>query len=722
MTDTGGYDHHDGDAGGELIQFPTSTHQAGDDLARVDASDVEHVGPVCDAEIVDDPPPTTRVVRVVATGARVATTVRQSERPATTIKFLVRQGTYLVAGTRILGARLWDAKTNARPERLMRSAEAAGEWDRIGEWHDRGEKMRDSRHKRHMDFLELPLRAAKAVGISIAALHVLLLFLGVALWANDDTNVFAPMLGMYAGIAWVWHAVGVAWWYGWRIGLVVLAVGVWGVGRKHAVPGQWMAPAPVEEGDVMDGLPDERMITQALRKTLPALDRALKEGWRLHYQVPPMLDGKGWVAEIPLPPAAPVEDFVRNKTDLAHNLRRYPNEVWLSEPQAAVLRLWVAKPGALSGPVDPWPLTKNLETAKADYFKGVPVGVTIKGDVIKGRLSEANWVAGGMMGSGKSTLVITALCGAMLDPVVDIDVVVMAQNADYDPMAPRLNRLVTGVGEDTVEQCLAMLYELFDDLTVRGQALKDHDERAVTREIAEKDHRLRPRIMVIDECQNLFIGEHGKDAIEVTTKVMSTARKYGITLMFLTPEPSKDALPRKLISVASNKACFAIGDHQANDAVLGSGSYKSGISAVGLTPKTEEGPGDVGTCMQRGFTGRPGLMRGFYIPQGDVHRVTKRALELRAGQQRRLTSAPAREKRDLLADVGEVIGQETVPAADIPALLSRAFPSQVLYRQLTGKQLRQLLKDEYGVKVPSTDNRFPVSPKLIADARAARGD
>jgi S-DNA-T family DNA segregation ATPase FtsK/SpoIIIE len=692
--------------------------EPGDELVPAAASDVEHVGQVVDAEIVDDDQPRQAVARVVA----VARQVRQHKPTVAVTRVLVRQLIYLVAGSRILTARLWDAKTNARPERLMRAAEAAGDWDHLGEWHDRGEQMRDSRHKRHMDFLELPLRAAKAVGISILALHVLLLFVGFALWASDEVaNMLAPLLGLYAGIAWVAHAVSVAWSILWRFGLMVLVSGIWLIGKKHAVPGQFARPQEAEPGDVMDGLPDERMITQALRKTLPALDRAIKEGWNLHYLVPPMPDGKGWVVEIALPQAAPVEDFVRNKTDLAHNLRRYPNEVWLSEPQAAVLRLWVAKPGALSGPVDPWPLLKNLDSAKSDYFKGVPVGVTIKGDVIKGRLSEANWVGGGMMGSGKSTLVITALAGAMLDPLVDIDVVVMAQNADYEPMEPRLNRLVTGVGEETVEQCMAMLYELFDDLTIRGKALKEHDERAVTREIAEKDARLRPRIMVIDECQNLFISDHGKDAIEITTKVMSTARKYGITLMFLTPEPSKDALPRKLISVASNKACFAIGDHQANDAVLGSGSYKSGISAVGLTPKTDEGAGDVGTCMQRGFTGKPGLMRGFYIAQGDVHRVTQRALQLRNGRQL-LAPAAVREKRDLLADVGEVIGQETVPAADIPALLSRAFPSQVLYRQLTGKQLRQLLKDEYGVKVPTTDNRFPVSPKLIGDALDGRED
>jgi S-DNA-T family DNA segregation ATPase FtsK/SpoIIIE len=728
-------------SGGELIPFPGQRtmpdHQSleladqepairpAEDVAAPAGTELVPADDALDAEIVTEDegrqPTPSGLASVVWPAAVVVHQLRQHQPTVATTKFLVRQLVYLVAGVRIVTARVWDAKTNSRPERLMRAAEAAGEWDRVGEWHDRGEKMRESRHKRRMDLLEFPLKAAAAVGISIVAVHVLLLFVGFALYAHGDIdNILTPLLGLYAGIAWIAAAIAAVWGVLVTVGPFVLVAGLWGVGKKHAVPGQWTNPEPAEPGDVMDGLPDERMIVEALRHTVPALDKAIKAGWRMYYEMPPMIDGKGWRAQLALPPSAPVEEFVKRKTMLAHNLRRFPIEVWPTEPKAAVLDLWVAKPGALSGPVEPWPLLQDLDSARSDYFKGVPVGVTIKGDTINGRLFEANWVAGGMMGSGKSTLVITALLGAMLDPLVSIDVVVMADNADYDPMRPRLNRLVTGAGEESVQQCMAMLLDLFEDCSIRGQALREHDERAVTREIAEKDPRLRPRIMVIDECQNLFIGEYGKDAIETTTKVLSTARKYGITLMFLTPEPSKDALPRKLISVASNKACYAIGDHQGNDAVLGSGSYKSGISAVGLTPKTDDGPGDVGTCMQRGFTGKPGLMRGFYVPQADAHRVTQRALQLRSGRQRLLTPAPAAAKRDLLTDVKTVIGEQTVPAADIPALLSREFPNQVLYRQLTGKQLRQLLLDDYGVRVPSTDNRWPVSPKLIASALAQR--
>ncbi len=107
----------------------------------------------------------------------------------------------------------------------------------------------------------------------------------------------------------------------------------------------------------MDRLPDEHTIVAALANcNIPGFTKALKGGWRVRFRMPPTIDGKGWRCQIDLPPAAPVEEFVRRKPVLAHSLLRYPIEVWSTEPSPGVLDLWVAKSGALSGPVDPWPL------------------------------------------------------------------------------------------------------------------------------------------------------------------------------------------------------------------------------------------------------------------------------------------------------------------------------------------------------------------------------
>jgi S-DNA-T family DNA segregation ATPase FtsK/SpoIIIE len=288
-------------------------------------------------------------------------------------------------------------------------------------------------------------------------------------------------------------------------------------------------------------------------------------------------------------------------------------------------------------------------------------------------------------------------------------------------MRRRLRSLVTGAGEETVQTCLNMLYSLYEELSLRGKALREHDARAVTRKLAEKDDRLRPRIMVIDECQNLFIGEHGKAAIEVASKLMSTARKYAITLLFLTPEPSKDACPRKITAIASNKACFAIGDHQANDAVLGSGSYKSGISAVGLTPKTDDGPGDVGTCMQRGFTGLPGLLRSFFVAQDDAHRVTDRAMQLR--EQAGITTVPVEvepEERDPLADIVTVLGD--APRMKTMDVLQRLVElHRPTYQDWTARTLTAFLT-EHQAEPYKTAGAMQISAARIHEALTVRDE
>lgn len=589
-----------------------------------------------------------RGVRTVATHQRTKTVVRHTLG-------------YPLAGAGVVAKRWRDTHGANRYERQMRAAEAAGDEEKLRYWQEADVAEKQRRHQRVMDWITAPGQWIKAGVVGLAGLAGFLLVIGVILAVNsgDIADVIGPISAVVDAVAFlVWFLT--------AYGVFLLAGGtvaglfyLYQQGRKHAEMPSWLA-TPTGEGDVMDGLPDEGTILNALHNlNIRGFNQAIKEGWRIKFLMPPTIDGKGWRAQLALPPACPVEEIVKRKTTLAHNLVRYPIEVWPTEPKPAVLDLWVAKSGALSGPVDPWPLLDDLDHAHTDYFAGVPAGVTIKGDVVRGRLFEANYVFGGMMGSGKSTLAITLTLGAMLDPLVDIDVVVMAENADFEPMKPRLRSLRTGAGEETVDACMNLLTSLYEDLSVRGQALREHDARAVTRQIAMKDARLRPRVVVIDECQNLFLGKHGKAAIEVASKLMSTARKYAITLMFLTPEPSKDALPRKIITIASNKACFAIGDQNGNDAVLGTGSYKTGISAVGLTPKTDEGPGDIGTCMQRGFTAKPGLLRSFYVNQDDAHRVTKRALQLR--QQATIPQAepePETEEVDPLADIAAVLGDQ----------------------------------------------------------------
>ena len=59
-------------------------------------------------------------------------------------------------------------------------------------------------------------------------------------------------------------------------------------------------------------------------------------------------------------------------------------------------------------------------------------------------------------------------------------------------------------------------------------------------------------------------------------------------------------------------------------------------------------------------------------------------------------------------------------AADVPALLRDLAPDHAPYRGLTGVKLREILEREYGIKVASTGNRYPVVPRKIRARIAQR--
>ena len=659
---------------------------------------------------------------------RVAKKVATHDRTKTAVRATVRNVLYVPAGLGVVAKRAWDAKTNSPHMRALRQAELSGEQDRVVELLKLSEQAKQNRHDRHMDWSHAPGRIMLALLKALAGLLGLLLLVGVMLAVadHDIARVMGPILGFLQLVelgAWL---IAVSWGPFVLVAPWVVALYLWNLGRTKANMPTWTAPAPSPlQGEARQVVPDEGAIMTALRNLNYApLTAKIKEGWVPRWDLPPVRDGKpgkGWQAQLQLPQGVTVEEIVKRKKVLAHNLVRLPVEVWPTEPKTrpGVLDLWVADQGILSGPVAPWPL---LNDGTCDYFKSVPVGVDIRGTVVNGRLFEANYAIAGMMGSGKTTLIITLLAGAMLDPLVDIDVFVFAENADYDPLKPRLRSLVKGAEPENVEKCMQRLRELFSELGERGRILSDLGvSNNVTRELALKDPRLRPRIMVIDECQNLFLSEHGGEAEELAVKLETTARKYAITLIWATPEPSSDSLPRKMMAITSNKACYAIGDQISNDAVLGTGSYKAGISAVSLEPKTEEGPGDVGTSMCRGFQSRPGLMRTFYILKESLHAVVARALKLRekAGITAAVLTEAIDDDWDLLDDVAAVL--EHHPRLRTQEVLTRLTEmDRGRYEKWTFADLKKGLPDS--AKPYKTMGNWQVSRDRVREAITDRDE
>ncbi|MEU3546293.1 cell division protein FtsK [Streptomyces longwoodensis] len=639
---------------------------------------------------------------------RVIVETRQNDA----YRLAVRHSSYLWGGTRILARRGWDGRTAARYERMMRIAEASGNEELVREWEARISAYRAARQKRRMELLQLALHAPKALLTASVAGTGLLLMLGVLLaWANHDVHdVLAPLnavVSFVALVAWVASVI-------WDPLLFVLPwlalAGVWAVGRQQQTAPVWALPADQAEQDVV---PDEGAILRALGNLgIAPLNKAIKAGWQPRWVQPTTRAGNGWHTQLQLPEGVPVEMIADKKRTLAHNLLRKPVEVWPTEPrdQAGVLDLWVADPGVLTKPVPPWPL---LTEGTTDFFKGVPVALNARGEQVIGRLMAANYLIAGIMGSGKSSLVVALLLGAMLDPLVEVDVHVLAYNVDYDPMRPRLRSLVKGDENEHVVAAMETLRALAGEVSRRGQELERiGTETKLTREIAERDPSMRPRIVVFDEVHELFgHPEHGKEAKELALKVTKKARKTGIVLLWITPDADANSLPRGISKTVSHRVAFAINDHQGNDAILGTGMHKNGYSATTLVAGE-----DVGTAMAAGFGKTPGLIRSYYVRKeagvDEITPVVQRAVALREGVQQAVE--PTFEPADPLADTAAALGDEPrVLVQEVLHRLAAKNPKQ--YGSWGPADLKKAL-EPFGAQQYKSDGRMVISRDRVMDA------
>jgi S-DNA-T family DNA segregation ATPase FtsK/SpoIIIE len=652
---------------------------------------------------------------------RAVRTLATHDRTRTAGRVTVRHGAYVYGGLRIVSKRAWDGRTAARYERMMRAAEAAGNIELAAQWEERGALFRAARHKRRMELLTAPQQLAKAAGVGVLATEAGLLVLGgaMAISSGEFGDVLVPTMFVLDVIRWAVVIAGIVWGPLVALGPWIALCALWAVGRHQHTAPQWALPAA--EQDQRDVVPDEGAILDALRNlNLGPLNKAFKDGWQPRWVSPTVRLGNGWHTQLQLPLGVTVEMVNGRKDVLAHNLLRKPVEVWPTEPsnQPGVLDLWVADQGSLSGTVPPWPL---LDGGEADYFKGVPVGVSQRGEPVLGKLMAANYMVGGIMGSGKSSLVVALLLGAMLDRLVELEVYVMAYNVDYDPMKPRLRTLVKGDDDEQVEAALKALRGLRDEVTLRGKLLDEMggEEVRLTRAIAERDPRMRPKVVVFDECHELF--EHkkyGAEAAELAVKVMKKARKVGITLIFVTVSPTAASIPKDVTRNTSHRVAFAVGDHVANDGLLGTGKHRAGITATTLNPAE-----NVGTALTVGFTRNPfELVRAYYVrkdSQADqISPVVARAVALREGVVP-VAAVAAGEPVDHLADIADVLGDQ--PRMRTQVVLQRlADRNPAEYGEWTHSDLKRLLDDVGHGDYKTDGGRMHVSRERLLEALAAR--
>jgi S-DNA-T family DNA segregation ATPase FtsK/SpoIIIE len=289
------------------------------------------------------------------------------ERTTTGIRWLARNLVlYVLAGVRVVVRRLWEARTNSRYERLMRSAETAGDYERLTEWEARAEQARERRHRRRMDWLSVPVAVLRAVVVTIMTTAGVL-----AIGYADFSWLLAPLRTAVDLIAWVVWLLGVVWLPAVLVAPWVVLAGFWEVGRRSGVP-TWATPKASREHATVIVTPGG-IATALAHLGIPALNRAVKEGWQVEFSTPPVrVNQRGYQSTFSLPMGVTPEMVADKRDVLARNLVRAPLEVWpTAAERAGYVDLWVADQGSTEKPAPPYPL---LHDGTADVFAGIPLG------------------------------------------------------------------------------------------------------------------------------------------------------------------------------------------------------------------------------------------------------------------------------------------------------------------------------------------------------------
>ncbi|GAA0573327.1 cell division protein FtsK [Kribbella sandramycini] len=663
------------------------------------------------------------LVRRTVTGAQIATravvTVSTHDRTKTAGKVVLRESYTIVQGLESWAKRAWDASTQGVYRRQIKAAEAVGDREELKEWTDRKEAATERRHRRLMDLPKLAWGVLKVVVATAVGVPFLVLLIAILTKATGHGSFTGVWLGFFALIgfliaagALLWTALSIA-------GPFLVLIAAHREGKRRAEPPQWLVTTADAEWDAAI---DETTIANALQALrITAITQYLKSGLKLQFITPARVDGRGTHAVVRLPAGVTAELIARRRAQLATGLHRAAKEVWpTTGTEAGILDIWIADKGALAEGAGEYPL---LSGGLVDVFKGVPAGRTLRGDALLAPIMERNTMTGGMPGQGKSSAARAIMAGCALDPTAELRIWVPDTNFDFEVFKPRCASYVMGADEDSLKAIRDQLVNVHEEVQRRGELLIRYEVPAVTRELASAGVGLHPLICLLEEAHVAITDDtYGKEISKLLVEIVKLGRKRGIHMIVSTQAPTRDSMPRDVTRNCSNGIAFAVGDHVANDALLGQGAYSAGHRATELIPGT-----DKGTAVVKGFTGeRSQILQWYYLDvakgNDQVTPIIKRSLDAIAKLGKKIPdSVPVEiETRDLLTDLDEALGDEVRPIADVPALLREQAPTWTPYKSLTGKALRELLDREHGIKVPSTGNRYPLDPVTIRDAIVRR--
>ncbi|NED15789.1 ATP-binding protein [Streptomyces sp. SID9124] len=673
-----------------------------------------------------DAPATSAPVRPVRvwtrTGRAVAGVVRH-ERTASAARLAVRHGSYVLGGTRIVTRRAWDGRTGARYERLLRAAEAVGNYEAAGEWEERLHRFRNERHRRRMDLLTAPEKLVKGAAVGAAGGVGTLILIGVALAvANKEPgDVITPLMAFIDLVRLLAVIASVIWGPLVAAGPWAALAGVWAVGRHRGAAPAWALPTGTGGQDAGAPITPSIVVTALRDLGVAPLRNAIKEMGDAGAAMlgPIRIAGCGVEVDVTLPSGVATNEVQNRRRKLAENLARHEHEVFITIPQAArTVRLWIADSGALDEPIGPSPLVTD-DTLTADYAKGkAPWGQDLRGDAAALSLYQRHLLITGLSNQGKTAALRALALWLALDKSVEFRIADLKGAGDWAMFDNLATVLIQGPTDDHVIQATEMVESGVTEMERRLQA--------------PAGTVFPPLILLVDEAQVAFmcpvIDKEKKPygGSKATSRYFMAARKIhnqgravNVTLWQGTQDPTDQNLPKLVREGAHTRASLALGTESQARMALGDKAVDGGAAPNLLRPGLDKGTLVVASDGITIPAGQASItVRTHFIDNDAAAQITTRARALRDGVTT-LHVIEQGEERDPLADIASVIGN-TARVLTQDVLQRLATLSAEVYGKWTHADLKRVL-DGTGAEPYKSDGRMVVGRDRITRALANQG-
>ncbi|OEJ96229.1 cell division protein FtsK [Streptomyces thermolilacinus] len=688
-------------------------------------ADTDDRAPAPDAPAADPLPLEAAEVRPVPVWRRSGRAVGRAardERTRAAGRAVVRHGSYVVGGTRIVARRAWDGRTAARYERMIRAAEAAGNLEAAAEWEERGRQYRAARHQRRMDLLTSPeplvKNAAYATGGTLAGL--LLLGVALAVATKEPGDVVTPLMAVVEFIELMIVIVSVVWGPAVAVAPWLALCGLWAVGRHQQAAPQWALPAQQRGSDAGAPITPSVVVTALRDLGIAPLRKAIKEMGDVGAAMlsPIKIAGCGVEVDVTLPSGVSTQEVQGRRRKLAENLARHEHEVFITIPTAArTVRLWIADSGALDEPIGPSPLVLDAEL-RADYKKGkAPWGQDLRGDAAALSLYQRHMLVTGLSNQGKTAAVRALALWLALDPTVEFRIADLKGAGDWAMFDGIATVLIQGPTDDHVIQATEMVESGVTEM-----------ERRLT---APPGTAFPPLIVLVDEAQVAFmcpaVDEEKRPygGSKATSRYFMAARKIhnqgravNVLLWQGTQDPTDQNLPKLVREGAHTRASLALGTESQARMALGDKAVDGGAAPHLLRQGLDKGTLVVASDGIDIPAGQASItVRTHYIDTEAAAEVGARARALRDGVTT-LRVIDTDEPTDPLTDIAHVIG--TAPRVLTQDVLQRlATTNPKAYGSWTHADLKRVLEGT-GAQPYKSDGRMVVGRDRIARALANR--